>query len=569
MRKRAVLILVLSLLLSLLLPVWSSAASVEDQGGYIRVGLAHDGSSQTASLTAANLANAQGSGYRFGWLDSQGNFTQVGYTGETEITMLKTKVLYQSGSTYTDTKPSGSANVIGVYHLELDTVYASFEEARTAAEAIGGFPAWIEGEWRARWGSFADMSDASAAEAQVEAMGQGGATVKWTTSNGVNIVATGSADILFQFDGGAEINLAVKPGLDDGVEAVTWFKGYQYKGMFQYIRNGANGNLTVVNWVPLETYVKGVIPYEMNGGWAVEALKAQAVCARTYAARGTNRHGSLGFDLCCTTHCQVYHGMGSSKTGPTANSDRAVEETAGICAWYQGAYAETYYYSSNGGATESAGNVWRSNLPYLVGKEDPYEAYLADQIPSYRWSYTFTGEELARKLEAKSSGYVTGGKVTDFYVAEYTPSGNVYKVTFVCVNGKTYSFSKEDARTILGVSRSSMHYTITGGSSVASSDIYINNGDNSLATVNGLYAADGDGKSSALSGTPYVITGDGVETLNPTTQTGSGGDGTFIVTGSGWGHNVGMSQWGAYSMALQGFTYDEILRFYYTGIELY
>ena len=68
MRKRAVLILVLSLLLSLLLPVWSSAASVEDQGGYIRVGLAHDGSSQTASLTAANLANAQGSGYRFGWL---------------------------------------------------------------------------------------------------------------------------------------------------------------------------------------------------------------------------------------------------------------------------------------------------------------------------------------------------------------------------------------------------------------------------------------------------------------------------------------------------------------------
>ena len=261
--------------------------------------------------------------------------------------------------------------------------------------------------------------------------------------------------------------------------------------------------------------------------------------------------------------------MGSSKTGPTANSDRAVEETAGICAWYQGAYAETYYYSSNGGATESAGNVWRSNLPYLVGKEDPYEAYLADQIPSYRWSYTFTGEELARKLEAKSSGYVTGGKVTDFYVAEYTPSGNVYKVTFVCVNGKTYSFSKEDARTILGVSRSSMHYTITGGSSVASSGIYINNGDNSLATVNGLYAADGDGKSSALSGTPYVITGDGVETLNPTTQTGSGGDGTFIVTGSGWGHNVGMSQWGAYSMALQGFTYDEILRFYYTGIELY
>jgi stage II sporulation protein D len=85
-----------------------------------------------------------------------------------------------------------------------------------------------------------------------------------------------------------------------------------------------------------------------------------------------------------------------------------------------------------------------------------------------------------------------------------------------------------------------------------------------ITNVIGAYAIDGSGNIAQVAGTegPYVITGAGTEALAST------GD-TFTITGSGWGHNVGMSQWGAYSMANQGYTYKEILKFYFTGIDIY
>ena len=95
-----------------------------------------------------------------------------------------------------------------------------------------------------------------------------------------------------------------QPGLEEGEETATWFKGYRYYGGFQYRRSG--GDLTVINIVDVEDYVKGVLPYEMNNAWPLEALKAQAVCARTYAAAISSSHASAGFDVCNNTHCQMY-----------------------------------------------------------------------------------------------------------------------------------------------------------------------------------------------------------------------------------------------------------------------
>lgn len=93
------------------------------------------------------------------------------------------------------------------------------------------------------------------------------------------------------------------------------------------------------------------------------------------------------------------------------------------------------------------------------------------------------------------------------------------------------------------------------------------NGEGTLPSVSGVYAVDGSGTVSQLpSGQPYVIGGDAaVKQLAPSAA--SGGD-TFTIAGTGWGHHVGMSQWGAYSMAQQGYTYWDILQFYYTGIEV-
>ena len=106
----------------------------------------------------------------------------------------------------------------------------------------------------------------------------------------------------------------------------------------------------------------------------------------------------------------------------------------------------------------------------------------------------------------------------------------------------------------------SPRFTITGGSG----GYYVNEDGSALSSVSGAYAIDGSGNVSAISGTPYVITGSGTEVL---ASPGSTGD-SFTVSGTGNGHNVGMSQWGAYAMAQAGKTYVDILKFYYTGVEI-
>ena len=96
----------------------------------------------------------------------------------------------------------------------------------------------------------------------------------------------------------------------------TWFKGYRYYGGFRYERIGG-GDLTVVNILDLETYIKGVVPYEMSSSWPLEALKVQAVCARSYAYINihSGKHTSYHFDVCNTTDCQAYYGRGD-ETAP-------------------------------------------------------------------------------------------------------------------------------------------------------------------------------------------------------------------------------------------------------------
>ena len=95
------------------------------------------------------------------------------------------------------------------------------------------------------------------------------------------------------------------------------------------------------------------------------------------------------------------------------------------------------------------------------------------------------------------------------------------------------------------------------------------NGDGTLSSLDGAYAIDGSGSTSKLGSDVYIIDGSG-QVTQAAPSGGSGGDSStvFTITGSGWGHNVGMSQWGAYAMAQQGYTYEEILTFYYTGIEV-
>lgn len=579
-------VLQLTLLLALLTVCFTGSALALGVGDDVRAGLSYG----SGALPSANLENAVGSGYRFGYYDSQDQFVTLGSTAETQISMLKTQNLYLSTNGSYTTSVTGNG-VVGCYHVQLPGSYDSFQAAQSAAAGVDhGFPAWVSGTYYVRAGAYATRAEAEAAQSAYGA----GASVTGTSSYGVTVTKTKTTTILFQFDNGEGGIFAVSPGAGGEKGAKTWFKGNKYAGNFLYERIGG-GNLTVVNRVSMDDYVKGLVPYEMSSSWPAEALKAQAVCARSFVVSAGTKHGNYHFDVCNTTCCQVYQGCNRA----TADSDAAVDATSGIYAWYGGEIAKTFYYASNGGATESCQNVWTATLPYLTGKADPYEADIANSVNGYYWTKTFTPSQLTALL--RNRGY-NCGNIVDLTVSQFTDSGNVYSITFTDDAGKTFVFSKANARSILGVK--SMHFTISGGSSSATpptpsvpeepttpgNQYYVDNASTSLPNLDGVWAIGGDGKTETLSVPISVLTLDGVETLQttvPTTPAAASNPegtatataataapvtaaaGTFVVSGAGNGHNVGMSQWGAYAMAKRGYSYDQILNFYYTGIDLH
>ncbi len=537
----------LALAAVLLMPHVPAAAAGVEVDPTIRVGLFYGGS----ALPGANLLNEVGSGYRFGYFDADLNFVPLGVTDRTAISMVKTQNVWYGKvgiwSGYYDTVSSEIA--VGCWHIQLPGSYPDFATAQMiAAQYPGGFPAWIDGSYQVRVGAYLDST--SAQEAQF-ALGLTAGQVVGTSGAGVSVVETGTSTVLFQFDSTSGLYLAAKPGQDDREKTETIFRGCTYYGAFQYRRTG--GNLTVSNVLPMEDYVQGVILSEMSPSWPLEALKAQAVCARTYGYKKIldGRHSGDGFDICNGVHCQAYGGISAM----SETSRRAVEDTYGEYVWYGGMLTEPVYFSCDGGATESAGNVWNEDLPYLVGKADPYEAAVVDKIEKYSWTVTYTARELTDLLNQNN---MSNSGIVDMRVTKTSDTGNVLAITFTDSSGKSWTKTKESVRTFLGL-RSS-RYTISGGSGG-----YAVAGDGTLAAIPGACVVDGTGSISQLTGNAYVIDGSGAVTQ--AVASASAGD-TFTITGSGWGHNVGMSQWGAYSMAQSGYTYRDILQFYYTGIEV-
>lgn len=546
-----------------------SAASAGDAGRIIRVGL-HYG---TGAMEGLNFANSTGVGYRFGYYDESNQFIPLGSTGQKAISVVKTmNVYYGTYRSYTSyhSALTSSSVAVGDYHLELPGSYATFAEAQTVASAYeGGFPAYIGGTFYARIGNYTTRSKVESAQAALAAQGVETA-IKGTSEYGISVVTTGTNTILFQFDDlGKGTGMGMEPNAEGPGEYVTLSKNCTYVGGFRFERvNG--GSLTVVNILGFEDYIKGVVPHEMSNSWPIEALKAQAVAARSYALSLGTRHSNYHFDICCETHCQAYSG----RTKAGSNSDAAVEQTAGQVAVWNGKIAQTSYYSSNGGASESSSTVWggnQANYPYLVGKVDPYEAFANVKND---WTKTVTSDTLVAKLKAK--GCDVGNSVASIAVTSLTDSGNPKMVTFTGSNGKSYSLNTREVVSMLALQSYRYGFDTVAGEQPSGGTTLSVNG-KPVDSLAGLYAVDGSGNVIPVDGNAYVITGGG-ET-KPIDQwgggSGSGGLGTltsttgqngaFTFTGKGWGHNVGMSQWGAYAMAKQGYTYLDILQFYYTG----
>ena len=533
-----------------------ASAAYEPETTTMKIGLYFD----SDELSAANLLNYVGSGYTFGYYDSAREFHPVGETDETAITMLKDWNMYLVGDTYYDSTPEAEYSVVGCYHVRLAQELPSFEEARLAAEGYpDAFPAYHNGSWYVCVGSY---TSASAAEAALSERGLDGVAMT-ASSSCVTVVVTGTNRIVFQFDYGTSASLAVRPRPDESGEATqTWFRKYRYNGDFQYTRLNGN-NMTVVNVVDIEDYIKGVVPYEMDTEWPREALKAQAICARTYAAARIDGHSSYGFDLCNGTCCQVYYGTNSAGTG----SDTAVEETAGQYISYEGKLCQIHYFSSDGGATENCENVFTEAIPYLRGVVDPYEEYV--DTGRKNWSYTYTSQEITSILQMK--GYNCADIVS--ITPTYTDMGNIYSLKFTDANGRNWTFSKYNASTILysptyGKYTYSMRFTVSGANMQEGTVLCVNSAANPLEDVGQMYAIGSGGavqKVTAQSSIS-VMTGSGMEDISIMAGGTAISSDEYVISGSGWGHNVGMSQYGARAMAEQGLTYKDILEFYFTGV---
>lgn len=452
----------------------------------IRVGIQYYYSaSRDTSVDSARLTNYIGSGFAFGYYDANYNFIEVGRTTETAIGLVR------------DTNVSLSAGTLGCFHILLPGSYSTYAAAAAAAAVYSdGFVGCYSGGYYALAGHYTSSANASSAMAS-----RGISGTAYSASNRCIVVTkAGTTQILFEFDCGTDTYFTIRPLAATGAKAVTTLGSYRYYGDFQAFRlNGEN--MTISNVLPLEDYVKGVVPYEMSSTWPLEALKAQACCARTYVMRSLNSYSKYGFDVTCDTYCQAYYGTNRA----SELTDRAVDETKGLYVTYKGALCDTVYSSSMGGATESAINVWANDLPYLIGKYDPFEA-ASDDINGYSsWTYSYTGAQLASKLQ--SAGY----NVTT--IISVTPSlsdtGNVVSLALKDANGKEVTLKKNSCRTSLGLP--SIHYSVT-------------------------YDSKG---------------------------------GKFVFTGAGWGHQVGMSQFGAYAMAkYYDLSYTAILRFYYTNVDI-
>ncbi|MDO8547958.1 MAG: SpoIID/LytB domain-containing protein [Nitrospirales bacterium] len=199
-----------------------------------------------------------------------------------------------------------------------------------------------------------------------------------------------------------------------------------------------NGKLIAINEVALEDYVKGVVPAEMNAAWHPEALKAQAMAARTYALYKIRQNGKKDFDVVASTKDQVYKG----RAGADGPAGRATDETRGQVLAFQNEPILAAFFSTAAGPTEDAINVWSVDLPYLKGVECPFDM----NSPFFQWRTDVWLPLLEQRL--REEGFPVG-VIAGLSPASYTKAGRVSRVRILHSDGELH-VKGEDLRRVLG-----------------------------------------------------------------------------------------------------------------------
>lgn len=318
----------------------------------------------------------------------------------------------------------------------------------------------------------------------------------------------------------------VRPLSSAGSVKIT--DGYAYRGAIRVMKSPQRWGLTVVNVVPVEEYLYGVVGKEMSPSWHREALKAQAVAARTYAISHKNYFASRGFDMTDDTSSQIYAGI----NGESPSIIAAVDATRGEILTYGGKPIDAFFCSTAGGWTENSENVWGSRIPYLRGVSDD-----SSRMPSYRWSVTTTPEKLAANLTAAGKGV-----------------GKVRSITLSPLGKRPMAVSDR------GVSGRVLSMTVNG----SAGSVRVTG--NAFQSIYGLKSTLFDFSQGGA--VPDPDSGRKGRSATMTVKAGV----PITIYGYGWGHGLGMSQYGAYQMAQEHGSadtyYRTILTHYYTGTRL-
>ena len=287
-----------------------------------------------------------------------------------------------------------------------------------------------------------------------------------------------------------------------------------YRGRLQVLVGSSA--LQAVNHVPLEAYLPSVVASEMPASWPQAALRAQAVAARTYALR--QRKPAAAFDVSATVSSQVYKGVEAE----TASTRQAVASTRGQVLMFGPGLANTVFHSSAGGSTENSGDLWSQQLPYLVSVPD-----FDQHSPVHAWEQRLEPEQLQ-----KAFGEIGGAQRID--VLATTGSGRVRQARVTGPAG-TLVLTGAQLRSRLGLKSTMVLFEVLAPE---------------LAALPAL---------PPLAAEPAISPDQGPVQLPPP---------SLLAIGRGFGHGVGMSQWGAHGLANRGQSYEQILHHYYRGTEL-
>jgi len=301
---------------------------------------------------------------------------------------------------------------------------------------------------------------------------------------------------------------------------------YRYRGDIEVDIDKVSRKLNIINIISMEEYLYGVLKKEISPQWPAEALKAQAIASRTFAifTINMNKYIDKDYNICATTNSQAYGGVNHEDT----LTNKAVDETRGLVMVYNGKPINAVYHSDSGGYTEDSENVWGSYIPYLRSVKSIFEEKVSS--PHHTWEYSINEKNLTEKLQEE--GYKIDS-VASIKIAKKGETGRINELAFTSENNEIIYIKANDLRRLIGLDliRSTLF------------DIKV-------------MRKEENKKEEAVD----EVEIDKIDKIDVPL--------TFLFSGLGNGHGVGMSQWGAYGMSVQGARYQDILKYYYKGIKI-